>query len=205
MLQTTLPFKGYNSFIVNVISRLSQAVEEGTTPIFLTVGGITPDEIGNGPARMQMVEAEDLEKYEEKTKEYTAIIRNFISDTKENLKDYKYKFVCYLTNLKEINMREEAEQYNVEESLIQEAEEGADVEVELPSEEQSRKELTTPFMQIFIRDTDSSENIWKTRIPMTVKVQDKKLDIKFHFEQIETDNIDIVKSEVLDELRDGTL
>ena len=40
---------------------------------------------------------------------------------------------------------------------------------------------------------------------MTVKVQDKKLDIKFHFEQIETDNIDIVKSEVLDELRDGTL
>lgn len=203
MLETTLPFSGYNSFIFTVVDWLSEAIEKEDTPIFLTVGGITPNEKGEGPARIQLIEAEDLIRYQEKSKGYTNIVKNFISETKENLKDYKYKFVCYLTDLRE-GTPEIMERYNIEEPTADEGDEGDIVEIEFCPEEEIKEEPDASFVQIFMKEADCPENIWLTRIPITLKkLSDGNVSIKFHFEEIQTEYIDIVRSEILDELRES--
>jgi hypothetical protein len=200
MLETTLPFKGYNSFVINLISRLTKALQEGLTPLFLTVGGVNPDENGNGPVRMNVLEEEDLERYKENTKEYSAIITNFIADTKGNLEGYKYKFVCYITDVHEIDLEE------LPEELAEEAKNGAQVEVEFPTGIESLPKMNgKKYIQIYIRDGMSLENIWKTTIPSTIESTNENTIARFHFEDIRTDLIDIVKSDVLDTLRNGTL
>jgi hypothetical protein len=200
MLETTLPFRNYNFFVINLISRLTKALQDGLTPVFLTVGGINPDENGNGPVRMNILEQEDLERYKENTKEYTAIITNFIANAKGNLQGYKYKFVCYITDVREVDLEE------LPEELAEEARNGAQVEIEYPTDVDSLPKMNgRKYIQIYIRDNTSPENIWKTTIPSTIESTDENTIAKFHFKDIKTEFIDIVKSDVLDALTNGTL
>lgn len=181
------------------------ALEEGITPIFLAVGGINPDDTGRGPARLKLIDKEDLKRYEGDDKEYTNIIKLFVSDSKGDLEDYKYNFVAYLTNVSKLDVSKKEHTNQLTEEMKEALEYGEEISIETKSDVSSQPDIEKLEIQIYFKEKNVSENIWLTTVPLDHKKQQEGINFQFHWESLETRDIASDKSEVLDAMRNGSI
>lgn len=200
MLEIKEPFIGYTTFIINIISKMFNALQEGTTPIFLAVGGINPDNTGRGPARLKLIDTEDLQKYEGKDKEYTNIIKSFISDSKGDLEDYRYNFVAYLTSLTNLDLSKKQHTDHLTEEMKEALEYDEEINIETKTNIDEQPDDNQMEIQIYFKEKNVDENVWLTTIPIDHKKENEGISFQFHWESLETKDIGLTKSEVLDTL-----
>jgi hypothetical protein len=200
MLEIKEPFIGYTTFIINIISKMFNALQDGTTPIFLSVGGINPDNTGRGPATLKLINSEDLQKYEGKDKEYTTIIKSFISDSKGDLEDYRYNFVAYLTSLTNLDLSKKQHTDHLTEEMKEALEYDEEINIETKTNIDEQPDDNQMEIQIYFKEKNVDENVWLTTIPIDHKKENEGISFQFHWESLETKDIGLTKSEVLDTL-----
>ncbi len=197
LMKTTTPFKGYPMFVMSVMEKLIGALQEGKTPIFLGVGGVTPDENGKGPASLACIEEEEYEEQSNEGSGKIEIIKKLLEQNKEKLSQHSFNFVTFLVNIQEL------EESQIDKKLTEEQKdlyrEGEEISLELEPEQ---SQMTNPHVQIYIRDTSNSENIWETLLPIDLKEDNDTISISFKWKDMKTKDIylDNMSSEVLETL-----